>query len=81
MTRFLYRATDMLITVSQADSFAILTSSHYSLVSKISKPMGTQGMFEMYENAVRNLPSKYPKGITFSESATRPGRQSSELGT
>lgn len=63
---------DMLITVSKAGSFTLLTSSHYSLVLKSLKPMGMQGMYKMYENAVRNLPSKYPKGISFSESATNP---------
>lgn len=67
VTRFLQRGMNMLITVSQAGSFTLLTSSHQSLVSKISKQMGLGGM---YKNAIRNLPSKTPE-ISFSESATR----------
>lgn len=47
--------------------YTLLTSSHQSLVSKISKQMGLGGM---YKNAIRNLPSKTPE-ISFSESATR----------
>lgn len=49
--------------------YALLKSSHQSLVSKTSKQMALGGM---YENTIRNLPSKNPKEISFSESATRP---------
>lgn len=49
--------------------YTLLASSHQSPVSKISKQMDLGGM---YENAIRNLPSKNAKEISFTESATRP---------
>lgn len=69
VTRLLYTAMDMLITVSQTGSFTLLTSSHQSLASRTSEQTASGGM---YENAIRNLPLKNPKEISFSESATRP---------